>query len=223
MSALGGPVGGVIGAPLGQSAGSKIGFNEVLAVYSEEVSIASGATVDIPIPFSFSSPAELDVCVSLSVQTSADGNMLVFSGSPAGLAAQFGFGDLADSVNYRTIRLIDSALRVSVTGTATLRGRIQIIKRNRRVRASGAIVMSATEALLPFAITDPKKAMLTMNTSVTIGASASTFINDYYVTSVGVYSWHLALRSPVIKVRIMSSTTYITSGSGGSVILTEFE
>lgn len=223
MNAVGNPVGNVIGGPVGVARATGRGFNEVLAVYSQQVILSTSSTIDIPIPFSYASPAELDAVVFLSTHTQADSNAFCFSGDPTGLAARFGWGSAGDSTNYRTIQLLNTGvLRMRTFGTATFNGRVQILKRNRRVRAWALLPAAATEALLPFAIKDPRKTLVTLNATTSAGAQSAAFANEFFDVGDSA-SWHLATALVDARVRLTSPSTYITSSSSLQTTLTEFE
>lgn len=201
-----------------------LAFNEVVAAYSQDVAISTAATTDIAFPFSYGSPAELDLVVFFATNSGSDSGAIFFSGNPNGLAARIGFGTYNSSTDYRTVQLIGNVIRLTTTGTATFSGRIQILKRNRRVRNWALLPTAATESSLPFAIKDPHKAMLTANVSTQGGTHSNVFLNEYFSAS-DTNSWHLSAGANVttMRAKVTSPTTYITQSATTTAVLTEFE
>lgn len=195
-----------------------LSFNEVIESYSQ---VLTGPAVDVPIPFSFSSPAELDVIVHLvSTPGDLEPPTMIISGSPNGLAARRNYGSTAA---WNTFEIIGNLLRITNT-SASLRGRVHILRRNRVVKNYAFLPLSTTENTLPFTISNPHKTMITNNSTLPAGVYSSLFIHDYYDLSTELESWHLSgVDSTSYGVKIISPTTYITKAGASYFTITEFE
>jgi len=194
-----------------------LGFNEAIASFHQQVNVAAGATVDIAIPFGFSSPAELDLVFAAS-DANARVRMCSAPGVPDGIFVRT---EGAVAGNYFQFSLVGSAIRITAVGE-TCNGSLRVVRRNRRVKNWSRLTATAgAEAQLPFTISDPHKTVITGNSVTAIQASTCPFLGNF-IPATDTNSWHFAPNFTTNTVRVTSPNTYVTQAAVAATIV-EFE